>query len=307
MTFILRIIKLGLRVPKWFIVTCLLVLSSYAGANERCVPTGQWLAPESHTTFDNEQALQRITSRPIMLFGEHHQNPYHHQWHLKWLERLHEVIDPLEIAIEMLPVQSQPVINQWMQNNLSDAEFIEQSGWDEYWSHDVNLYLPVLKFAKKKQIPIHAINVSKQLFKEVSTKGWAEIPNARREGMTDPGPASRAYLIQLARSFRRHTLPSGEEITEEEGNRFKRFIEVQLLWDRAMAEGIARVRQQPHAPKVMAMMGSGHMMHGFGTPSQLDHMGISGHIILVPWDDHLDCNEIKPGFADLVYGAPPNQ
>lgn len=307
MIFILPIVNYYPRTTLRLLVLSLLVCSISVNAAERCIPTGQWFEPATKSVLSDSQVLPRILSKPIMLFGEHHQNPDHHLWHLDWLKRLNHEVEDLEIAIEMLPVQSQAVIDQWLHGALSDDEFIQQSHWDEYWAHDVTLYLPVLKYAKEKQIPIHAINVSKQLFKEVSLRGWSEIPKDKREGLSDPGPASRAYLTQLARSFRRHALPSGENISPEEGKRFKRFIEVQLLWDRAMAEGIARIHQQSHAPHVMAFMGSGHMMHGFGAPSQLEHMKLTGYTIVVPWDDHLDCAELQPGFADIVYGSPPNR
>ena len=288
------------------LIVALLIITFPLSAAQRCVPEGQWLNPNDASVLNDEQALQGFLKSPILLFGEHHQNAFHHQWHLTWLQKLNEKIEHLEIAIEMLPKQSQPIIDQWMHDKLSDEEFIKKSDWNEYWQHDVNLYLPVLKYAKAQKIPIHAINVSKQLFKEVSRNGWKAIPIEQREGLTDPGPASRAYLKQLARSFRRHALPSGEDISPEEGARFRRFIDVQLLWDRAMAEGIAQARKQKHAPVIMAMMGSGHMMHQFGTPIQLDDMGHSDYTVIVPWDDHLHCDELKPGFADLVFGSPPN-
>ena len=275
-------------------------------SQERCIPTGQWLDPNTNVEINDKQALERMLSKPIILMGEHHQNPFHHQWHLTWLKKINAEVENLELALEMLPVQSQTAIDRWVKDEINDKEFIEESGWNVYWQHDVDLYLPVLKFAKVNHIPMHAINVSKQLLQNVSMNGWDAIPESERSGLTDPGPASRPYLLALARSFRRHGPPSGDEISEEEGGRFKRFIEVQLLWDRAMGQGIAKMREQEHKPVVLAMMGSGHMMHGFGTPLQLNDLKHDDYTIIVPWDDHLNCEELKPGFADLVYGSPPN-
>jgi uncharacterized iron-regulated protein len=295
-----------LRTAKAIVLSFSLIflLVSPGQANTACVQEGKWLDPASQQPIEDNTALERIKASPVILMGEHHQNPFHHQWHLEWLKRLSQTLDNFEVALEMLPVQSQPIIDRWLADEISDQEFIHLSGWDDYWAHDVNLYLPVLKFAKQQGIPLHAINVSKQLFRDVSLNGWDAILTDQREGITDPGPASRPYLLQLARSFRRHRAPAADEISRQEGEQFKRFIEVQLLWDRAMAEGIARIKQQEHKPVVLAIMGSGHMMNGFGTPLQLRHMNINEFVILVPWDDHLDCGEIKPGFADLIYGPP---
>ncbi len=285
---------------------CLSLFYSPLFASERCVTTGQWIDPATQMTVDKARVLARMKSSPVILLGEHHQNPYHHSWHLDQLKLLSDNMASFEIALEMLPVKSQPVIEQWLRDEISDEDFVEKSGWNIYWNHDVNLYFPVLKFAKKQRIPLHAINVSKQLFKDVSTMGWEGVLEKDREGISTPGAATRPYLRQLARSFWRHGVPSGGGISKGEGERFRRFTEVQLLWDRAMAQGIARIRDQEHRPTVVAIMGSGHMMHGFGTPHQLRDMGLDQFLILVPWDDHLDCEEIKPGFADFIYGAPSN-
>lgn len=284
-----------------------LFLSSSLFAQERCVTTGQWLDPQTATYVAESEVLDKLSASPIVLMGEHHQNAFHHRWHVEWVDKLYRKNAKIELAIEMLPVQAQPAIDQWLASEITDEQFVQRSGWNEYWSHDVNLYFPLLRYAKEKRIPIHAINVSDALFKAVSENGWNAIPEDKREGMRNPAKPNRDYLVQLARSFRRHGAPTGSEVSPEEGARFKRFIEVQLLWDRAMAEGIARIRGQESKPQTIAFMGSGHMMHGLGAPIQLRDLQLNEFVIVVPWDDHLDCAELVPGFADVVYGSPPNE
>ncbi len=276
------------------------------GADDRCVPEQRWLIPEDGSIMNDADVLTRISKKKTILLGEHHQNLAHHQWHLAILEALYQRLPKLELAIEMLPRSAQGALDRWVAGELTEEEFMGESGWDDYWFYDIDLYLPVFHFARRHQIPIHALNVDRALSNNVSEKGWNAILPEERGGLGDPARPPEAYLYQLAQSFRRHTpaTPSAKGgVAAEEGAKFLRFIEVQLLWDRSMAEGIVNVSRQAHHPVVVGIMGSGHIINRLGTAYQLADLGADDIAILVPWDDHLDCKAINPEFADAIFGA----
>jgi S1-C subfamily serine protease len=54
-------------------------------------------------------------------------------------------------------------------------------------------------------------------------------------------------------------------------------------------------------------MGSGHVIHGWGVPHQLQQMGQNAPLTLLPWDREADCTGLADGIADAVFGvaAPP--
>jgi uncharacterized iron-regulated protein len=93
---------------------------------------------------------------------------------------------------------------------------------------------------------------------------------------------------------------------ELDGQKFYLFIQGQLLWDRAMAEGVASVLTKNEAPLVIGIMGSWHLINRHGVPHQLSSLGIDDAAVLVPWDVHFECSEITSAFADAIYGAPVN-
>jgi hypothetical protein len=161
-------------------------------------------------------------------------------------------------------------------------------------------------------IPMIALNVNRSFFNEVQQKGWAAIPKDQRQGITDPAVPQRAYLEMLAGSFvQHHPGPQGHgeknmnEFSPEEKKGFKRFVEGQQLWDRAMAQGIADAALRDKAPLIVGVMGSGHMMNGFGVPHQLAALGVAKVATSVPWDEQLSCEDLVPGFAYTVFGLPP--
>ena len=83
---------------------------------------------------------------------------------------------------------------------------------------------------------------------------------------------------------------------------FRRFVESQQIWDRAMAEALAAAAKQPGAPLAVGLMGSRHIIHGHGVPHQLKDLGESELATLVPWDRSADCKDLVAGYADAVFG-----
>jgi membrane-associated protease RseP (regulator of RpoE activity) len=93
-----------------------------------------------------------------------------------------------------------------------------------------------------------------------------------------------------------------EQFSTDEKRAFQRFVQGQQLWDRAMAQTMVGVALRDKAPLIVGIMGSGHMMDGFGVPQQLTALGVKETAVLVPWDEQLSCEDLAPGFAYAVFG-----
>ena len=206
----------------------------------------------------------------------------------------------------MVPRRLQPVLDRWVQGALKEDEFLKQLNWDAIWSFDIEYYMPLFHLARMQGIPLHALNVERELFNRVTREGWAAIPQNKREGITTPAPASKNYLRFLAASFLRHNPPASsddsETASQPAGEKYLRFVQGQLLWDRAMAEGLAKVARLANAPLVIGIMGSGHIVNRFGVPEQLVQLKVVDVAVVVPWDAHFDCGQLSKDFADAVFG-----
>jgi len=283
-----------------------------AQAEKQCVTPGTWLRMQDRRVLTNGEVLKYFSQKQAVLLGERHDNPDHHRWQLQVIAGLYALRQDLALGFEMFPRQVQPVLDKWVAGELSEAEFLKQSNWYGNWSFDPALYLPIFNFARMNHIPMVALNVNRSFFNEVQQKGWAAIPQDQRLGITDPAVPQRAYLEMLAGSFlQHHRDPHGHdekklsEFSAEEKKGFQRFVEGQQLWDRAMAQGIADVALRDKAPLIVGIMGSGHMMNGFGVPHQLAALGVAKVAASVPWDEELSCEDLVPGFAYSVFGLPP--
>ena len=265
-----------------------------------CVPQNSWLKPGLVTTTDESVVLAQAQLNDVVLLGEHHDNQLHHDWQLQMLEALHLQQPALVVGLEMLPQVVQPAIDRFLHGKTSIDVFLREAEWQRYWSFSADYYLPLLNYARDHNIPVIALNVTRDKVNEAVDQGWAFSP----VGMTQPAQATRPYIHHLVRSFQRHRFSGAELDLAVEGPAFRRFVQKQLLWDRAMAEGISsQLDGKQKVPMVVAFIGSGHLMHGYGVPHQLQSLGVSKVMTMIPWDRHLDCSVLVEGFADVVYGA----
>ena len=285
--------------------------ASQSAGGPACVPVASWVIPGANggqaTTM--EALLERAHQAGIVLLGESHDSHEHHRWQLQVITALHSRHPELVIALEMFPRRVQPALDRWVAGEIDEAEFLRASEWRQVWSFDPALYLPIFHFARMNRIPLVAINVDRSLVQTVSEKGYAAIPATEREGISEPAPATVAYEDMLLESWRDHLPPDKQQdaaLTRQDAE-FRRFVESQLVWDRAMAHGIADAARQKPEAVVVGLMGSGHVIHGWGVSHQLQRMGRKAPLTLLPWDRDGDCATLVPGLADAVFGVaePP--
>ncbi len=274
-------------------------LSLNLQAAEQCIPDEKWLIPNSGETLTTEKFLPKIYNENMILLGEHHENAEHHKWQLALLKSLYKNNPRLVIGLEMFPRRMQPLLDQWISKKINQDEFIKKSEWDDIWSFDFDYYLPLLSFARDKQIPLVAINVDRALLKMTGKHGWDNIPKQHRLGISDPAKPAKAYVKQLAVSFSGH-YSDPSRITK---TAFLRFVQQQLLWDRAMAEALASAKQANPHKQIVGIVGSWHIINGHGIPHQLRSLGVDKTLTLVPWSEHLKCDGINPLFADAIFGT----
>lgn len=290
--------------PTLLLLACLplAALAQPAG----CGQPGQWLVPPL-LKGDGDQpraaVLKALDGKAVVLLGENHDRADDHRWQLEMLEALHRQQPDMAIGFEMFPRRVQPVLDRWVAGELDEAQFLKQSEWDQVWGFDARHYLPLFRFAREHKLPMLALNVDRELVKQVSSAGWAAVPPSRREGVGQPASPTDAYRRELRATFDQHPAPASGGPDAE--TRFARFMEAQLLWDRAMAEGIARYRQANPATRVVGILGAGHVRHGHGVPHQLRDLGQLSQARLITLPSDHACGDLPSGLADAVYLIPP--
>lgn len=295
-------------------------LAKPAASADACVPVGAWRTPGE--TGPREATTDTLVTRAIaagsVLLGESHDSAEHHRWQLQTLTALHARHPVLVIALEMFPRRVQSALDRWIAGELDEQAFLRESEWREVWGYDPALYLPIFHFARMNRIPLVAANVDRSVTRAVGEKGLAAVPRAERDGVGDPAPALPGYEDLLFESWRGH-LPDdaahGSVDSTERADRnqpeFRRFLESQLVWDRAIAEGMSEAAARHPGAVVVGLMGSGHVVHGWGVSHQLQALGRPAPLTLLPFERDGDCAQIAGGakekLADAVFGVatPP--
>jgi len=129
--------------------------------------------------------------------------------------------------------------------------------------------------------------------------GWDAVPESERQGVSRPTPPGEAYRAILKEVFDSHA-----ELQKDAG-RFDFFVDAQVLWDRAMAEGIAAHLQRHPQDQVIGILGAGHIQNGYGVPHQLASLGVTRQSSLITWPNDHSCKALTAGLADAVFVIPP--
>ncbi len=307
----------------YVVATCCLIGSIHAASVDDAPPVcqaavGQWLDPATGAEVASGRLFLSLANKPIVLLGEAHDRRSHHRWQHYMLAALHSRNSNMVLGLEMLPRRVQPVLDDWSQGKLDEADFLEQSEWDALWGYDASLYLPLLHFSRSHRLPTIALNIDRQLISKVGAGGWHSLDASERMGLSDPAPASAAYRQRLGELFaykqkmRAHVGGGAADESHQDldaimqSEAFSNFVDAQLTWDRAMAEALAAAHRRDPEALVVGIIGRGHLEYGHGIPHQLADLGIDDVAVLLPVEVDDACQALSAEFvgsdlADAVF------
>jgi uncharacterized iron-regulated protein len=293
---------------RWLAFCCAIGATCTAtaqAADSACVPIGRWIEPGKSKPAEAREIIEDAADRRIVVLGEHHDQPEHQRWALHTIVALHGRRPDLVLGFEAFPRRVQPVLDRWVAGQLDERNFLAEVDWYRIWGHDPASYLPIFHFARQNRVRLVALNVDRAVVTRVGREGLAQVPVSEREGVGDPAPARPSYLDRLADAYRRHQEGPEPPRPDPTDPRFLRFVDAQLLWDRAMAEALNAASRGRGEPLVVGLMGAGHLEYRNGVPAQLAALGRKDVYVMLPWNDGWDCGRMRRGLADAVFGMGP--
>ncbi len=283
-------------------LACALLAAMPARAHENCAPAGQWSIPGGGQIAAPEILAHAAKAR-IVLLGESHDNSDHHRWELQTAAALSALRPKIALGFEMFPRRVQGALDRWTAGELGEQEFLQASDWPRVWTYDAAFYLPLFHFARLNRLPMLALNVERELVRAVGARGWAEIPQEMREGVSTPAPAGERYVERLFEAYALHP-EKKDPAPARTDPAFVRFVEAQLVWDRAMAQILVAAAERDPEALIVGIMGSRHITHGEGVAHQIESLGIKSVESLLPWETNDDCAGLTSGLATAVFGLP---
>jgi len=215
-----------------------------------------------------------VSSKRVVFVGETHDRYDHHLNQLAVIRRLHQKGVDLAIGMEFFQEPFQPYLDQYASGEIGEKELLKKTEYYERWRYDYRLYRDMLAFARQNRIPLVALNAPTELVARVSRSGIEGLKSEERarlpEDLRAPDPA---YLARLRPIFEMHGKASEEQ--------FRRFADVQLLWDEHMAR-VARDYMIANPSKTMVILaGSGHIAYPDAIPGRLARMVPGEYAVVV--------------------------
>ena len=210
---------------------CAAESTTQAQSSTDCPKPGAWYALDGTIPRPEPAAeiFEHAAQGEVVLLGEQHDAPDHHRWQLYTLAALYAQRPDMAIGFESFPRRVQPVLDRWVAGELDATQLFAQTDWQKVWNYPPQLYLPLFEFARIHRIPMFAMNVERELTRDVGAKGWDAIPEARREGLTRPAPAGAEYRAELFDIYRQHPWrrKSASQPPSPDDPEFERFVESQ--------------------------------------------------------------------------------
>ena len=260
------------RIPKLFALSVgiffLFSCTSYAQPRQTTNNSCATQFSNSQCVDNLKQILPELKKSQVVYLGEIHDSSQHHQNQLKIIQELYKNNPKIAIGMEMFQRPFQEVINQYIAGKITEAELVEKTEYKNRWGFDWELYAPILRFAKEKQIPVLALNTPSEISRKVSKEGIEKLTNAEKQSIppiTEIRLDNIPYRQMVLKAFEQH-----QSAGHGNSNSANRFFLAQVLWDETMADGIAKFIKANPNYQMVVLAGQGHIVYGYGIPSRVE-------------------------------------
>ncbi len=252
----------------------------------------QWLSPyyidhplvgkifslQDNRWVSREHLENSLRDVRVLLLGETHTNPDHHQGQADLLGAWISESGPYALVLEMLNLESwqdQPTVWSSLER-LQDALESKDGAWE--WE----LYRPVLERAVKHKLPVIAGNITRQQRKYFGEKGHCRLEQYGKEfDFCDTISAEQRAVME--------TLVADSHCGYLQSQQVKSLVRTQVAKDASFAFSLKRAESRY---RVALIAGSVHVRKDIGVPLHLQELGIDSVSIAFV---SVDPEKTKPG------------
>ncbi|MEM8885888.1 MAG: ChaN family lipoprotein [Planctomycetota bacterium] len=219
-------------------------------------PTARALFDGKTGSASNVAALAEAgKDADVIAFGEIHRSPAGSKVQIELLEALAAQDRPLAVAMEFLERDTQGVLDRYLLGQMDEKDFM---AWARQSKGYLTSHKPLIEFCKREGIPVIAANAPRRLVKE-----YRKADQSYPDFLKSLTEAERSYLP-------RAWFPMNEEEEErffaamggQRTERNKSFPLSMALWDDAMAEACADIRNEEPNRRVLLIAGAFHVARG---------------------------------------------
>jgi len=265
---------------------------------------GQVYSAETGKPITLSQMVQELTACRYVYIGESHNSLPMHDVQLAIIRSLSEKDRNIAVGLEMYPATFQEPLNKWSLGLLTDEEFLTAGQWYINWNFNFAYYQKVFDFCKEMKLPIHGLNVAREIITRIRMAGW-EALSEEQKALVPPLDLSNQDHRKLIRTvFESAELPPqmkgmGLDMV------FEGLYRSQVAWDTVMAAN-ARKTAEVENRRVVVLAGSGHLLYNLGLNLRVyekSHQP-SKTIVCVAVPADKKSLKVARGLADFIWGIP---
>ncbi|MFW6296656.1 MAG: ChaN family lipoprotein [Halothece sp.] len=226
--------------------------------------TTEVISSEPKISHSQKEIIQDFSEANVIYLGETHDSLADHSAQLEIIQALYSKNSQIAIAMEMFQRPYQTVLDQYLDNKISEEELRSLTEYDERWGFDWEYYAPILRFAKAHSLPILALNTPSEVTRKVAREGLESLTEDEKRyipPLDEIHTDNEDYREMLREVYSQHA--------HGNSSGFERFFAAQVLWDETMAEAIAEFHQSNPNYQVIVLAGQGHIVYGYGIPNRV--------------------------------------
>ncbi|UCF92860.1 MAG: ChaN family lipoprotein [Desulfobacterales bacterium] len=217
------------------------------------------------------EALPLLKATRVILVGEHHGNQSHHRAQLRVVQALVQAGVRVAIGLEMFRRDSQEALDRWVAGETEEAAF--QKIYYDNWNFPWPAYSPFFEYARRRQIPMIGLNISRAITQQVAQEGFESLSPAQKGQLSEVVcRVDQEYMQYIKNAFGSHA--HGQL-------NFNYFCEAQMVWDNVMAvNALAYLKTHPETV-VVILTGTGHARKG-AIPRQIRQRSDVPYAVILP-------------------------
>jgi uncharacterized iron-regulated protein len=208
--------------------------------------------------------VQPLLNADVVYLGERHDSAADHAAQMDIIELIYANQSDMAIALEMFQRPFQPVIDRYLAGEISEAELVAQTDYEQRWGFPWHYYAPILRFAQANQLPVLALNAPSEVVRQVAREGLDSLDEGDLRyipPLSEIDTSNTDYQAFVQAAFASHS-------SHGDFN-FENFFAAQVVWDETMAEAIAEFKQTSPDTVVVVLAGQGHVAYGYGIPDRV--------------------------------------
>lgn len=201
--------------------------------------------------------------------AEIHDNILTHNAQLAVIDSARRMSDgkKLIVGFEQFYRNHNPLLDDFVQGNISTNTLLQKADWDYVWGFDPSLYTPIFEYCRFHKIPMRGLNVPRPLVSYVTKLGLDGLPTEIKPFLPQEMDFSNQehydHFVRLMTNG--HGLSHG---TAEKGV-LDRYYQVQVLWEEWMSQSVALSLKDKPDTRMVALIGSGHVEGRYGFPDRV--------------------------------------